>query len=202
MDPYEFDEAAGNRKYSLIAGIDEAGRGPLAGPVVAAAVVLGSKRIDGLRDSKKVPETERDELFREIMSTCCVSTGMVAADEIDRINILNATKKAMFTALANLDKMPDLVLIDAITIPGLSVPQMAFIKGDYKSACIAAASIIAKVTRDRIMIDYHSTYPQYGFDRHKGYATSDHIKALKKYGPCLIHRRSFAPVINQELPFD
>jgi ribonuclease HII len=202
MDPYAFDEAAANGGFPIIAGIDEAGRGPLAGPVVAAAVILGRDRIDGLRDSKKIPETERETLFGLIVSRCLVGVGIVDADEIDRINILNATKKAMFEALASLETSPELVLTDAVTIPGLSMPQIAFIKGDDKSACIGAASIIAKVTRDRIMALFHSEYPEYGFNRHKGYATKAHLYALKKHGPCPIHRRSFAPVRNQTLPFE
>jgi ribonuclease HII len=199
MDPYAFDEAAGNGEFSIIAGIDEAGRGPLAGPVVAAAVILGSARIEGLRDSKKVPEAERETLYKQIMSTSRVGVGTVGADVIDSINILNATKKAMFVAVTNLGLIPQLLLIDALTIPGLSSPQIAFIKGDDKSACIAAASIIAKVTRDRIMMEYHAEYPHYGFNKHKGYATKEHMDKLREHGPCPIHRRSFEPVRAQTL---
>jgi ribonuclease HII len=202
MDPYAFDAAAANGEFSVIAGVDEAGRGPLAGPVVAAAVILGRDRIGGLRDSKKIPETERETLFGLIFSQCRVGVGIVGPDEIDRINILNATKRAMQEAVAGLGAPPELVITDAVTIPGLSMPQIAFIKGDDKSACIAAASIIAKVTRDRIMTGLHSEYPEYGFDRHKGYATKAHMDALEKYGPCPIHRRSFAPVRSQALPFE
>jgi ribonuclease HII len=199
MDPYAFDELAANGKFSIIAGIDEAGRGPLAGPVVAAAVILGRDRIAGLRDSKKIPETEREALFGLIVSAASVGIGIVAADEIDRINILNATKKAMFEAVSGLGKTPELVLTDAVTIPGLSIPQVPFIKGDDKSACIAAASIIAKVTRDRIMLRYHAEYPHYGFNNHKGYATKEHLDKLREYGPCPIHRKSFEPVREQTL---
>jgi ribonuclease HII len=199
MDPYAFDEAAGNGEFSIIAGIDEAGRGPLAGPVVAAAVVLGSARIDGLRDSKKVPEAEREKLFSLIMSTSRVGVGTVGADVIDSINILNATKRAMLEAVTCLVVVPELLLVDALTIPGISVQQMPFIKGDAKSACIAAASIIAKVTRDRIMIAYHAEYPHYGFNHHKGYATKEHMDKLREHGPCPIHRRSFSPVRAQML---
>jgi ribonuclease HII len=202
MDPYAFDEAAAGGEFSIIAGIDEAGRGPLAGPVVAAAVILGGGRIEGLRDSKKVPEAERETLFSCIMSTCRVGIGIVAADEIDRINILNATKKAMFDAVTDLGTIPQLLLVDALTIPGIPAQQKPFIKGDDKSACIAAASIIAKVTRDGIMKAYHSEYPEYGFDRHKGYGTKAHLAALGKYGPCPIHRRSFDPVRSMALPFN
>ncbi len=197
MDPYAFDASVSNGEYSIIAGIDEAGRGPLAGPVVAAAVILGSTRIDGLRDSKKVPEAERKELFSQIMSTCRVGIGTAGADIIDSINILNATKKAMFDAVNCLGVVPELLLVDAVTIPGISIQQAAFIRGDNKSACIAAASIIAKVTRDRIMQEYHSEYPAYGFNKHKGYGTKEHMDRLREHGPCLIHRRSFEPVKSQ-----
>jgi ribonuclease HII len=199
MDPYAFDEAAAKGEFSIIAGIDEAGRGPLAGPVVAAAVILSQGRIEGLRDSKKISRTEREALFGLIMSTACVGVGIIAADEIDRINILNATKKAMFEAVTNLGLIPQLLLIDALTIPGISTRQMPFIKGDDKSACIGAASIIAKVTRDRIMLQCHAEYPHYGFNNHKGYATKEHLNKLKEYGPCPIHRRSFEPVRSQTL---
>ncbi|HMK61576.1 MAG TPA: ribonuclease HII [Dissulfurispiraceae bacterium] len=202
MDPYDYDESAGNGEFSVIAGVDEAGRGPLAGPVVAAAVVLDKgQRISGLRDSKKVPEAERETLYRIILSSGMVSVGVIDADEIDRINILNATKKAMHLAVMGLESIPELLLIDALTIPGVSVKQIPIIKGDAKSASIAAASIIAKVTRDRMMMDYHATFPQYGFDHHKGYATRKHLECLKLHGPCPIHRKSFHPVISLSLPF-
>jgi ribonuclease HII len=199
MDPYAFDEAAANGEVSVIAGVDEAGRGPLAGPVVAAAVILGGDRISGLRDSKKVPGPEREELYRQILLYSRVGTGIVGAEEIDAINILNAAKKAMFIAVSALGVIPELLLVDALIIPGVSSRQLPIIKGDDKSACIAAASIIAKVTRDRIMLQYHAEYPHYGFNNHKGYATKEHMDKLREYGPCPIHRRSFEPVRAQRL---
>ncbi len=202
MDPYAFDASAVKGKFAVVAGIDEAGRGPLAGPVVAAAVILDrKKKIKGIRDSKKVPEAEREELYELIMSSSRVGVGIVGADEIDRINILNATKKAMCNAVADLGEVPELLLIDALSLPNIKTEQMSIIKGDAKSASIAAASIIAKVTRDRIMMEYHQTYPCYGFDNHKGYATKKHLESIAKHGPCPIHRRSFAPVMSLTLPF-
>lgn len=207
MDPYSFDESAGNGEFSIIAGVDEAGRGPLAGPVVAAAVILDrSMRISGIRDSKKVPEAEREELYALILSSARVGVGIVDIDEIDRINILNAAKKAMFQAVTNLDGRqellsPVLILVDALTIPGIKTRQIPIIKGDAKSACIAAASIIAKVTRDRIMTEYHAAFPHYGFHNHKGYATKEHLECLRLHGPCPIHRKSFYPVMSLSLPF-
>jgi ribonuclease HII len=202
MDPYEFDESAANGEFSIIAGVDEAGRGPLAGPVVAAAVILDrSIRISGVRDSKKIPQAEREELYAIILSLGRVGIGIAGAELIDRINILNATKKAMYDAVAELGVLPELLLIDALTIPNTQTRQMPIIKGDTKSASIGAASIIAKVTRDRIMMKYHAAYPCYGFDRHKGYGTKEHLECLRKYGPCPIHRKSFHPVMSPALPF-
>jgi ribonuclease HII len=202
MDPYEFDESAANGEFSIIAGVDEAGRGPLAGPVVAAAVILDrSIRISGVRDSKKIPQAEREELYAIILSLGRVGIGIAGAELIDRINILNATKKAMYDAVAELGVLPELLLIDALTIPNIQTRQMPIIKGDTKSASIGAASIMAKVTRDRIMMEYHAAYPCYGFDRHKGYGTKEHLECLKKYGPCPIHRKSFSPVMSPALPF-
>jgi ribonuclease HII len=202
MGPYEFDESAANGEFSIIAGVDEAGRGPLAGPVVAAAVILDRRtKIKGVRDSKRVPEAEREELYKIILSTGRVGTGIICAEEIDRVNILNATKRAMFEAVDGLGDRPELLLIDALTIPNIWTRQMPIIKGDAKSACIAAASIIAKVTRDRIMMEYHKAYPEYGFDKHKGYATKGHLESLRKYGPSPIHRKSFYPVMSLSLPF-
>ena len=203
MDPYAFDELIANGEFSIIAGVDEAGRGPLAGPVVAAAVILDSRtKIHGVRDSKKVPEAKREELYKFIMSVSRVGVGIICAEEIDRVNILSATKKAMFEAVEGLGDRPELLLIDALTIPNMRTRQMPIIKGDAKSACIAAASIVAKVTRDRIMLQYHSDYPEYGFDKHKGYATKLHLEKLRKYGPCPIHRKSFYPVMSLLLPFN
>ncbi len=202
MDPYEFDESAGNGEFSIIAGVDEAGRGPLAGPVVAAAVILDRRiKIGGVRDSKQVPEAEREKLYQLILSSSRVGVGTADTGEIDRINILNATKKAMYDAVVNLGAFPELLLIDALIIPNIETRQMPIIKGDCKSASIAAASIIAKVTRDRIMMQYHEAYPEYGFDKHKGYATKRHLESLRRYGPSPIHRKSFYPVMSLSLPF-
>lgn len=202
MDPYAFDDSARNGQFYITAGVDEAGRGPLAGPVVAAAVILDrSMKISGIRDSKKVPKAEREELYELILSSGRVGIGIVDGEEIDRINILNATKKAMCQAVASLGMRPELLLIDALTIPGVETRQIPIIKGDEKSASIAAASIMAKVTRDRIMTAYHNSFPLYGFDNHKGYATKEHLECLRRYGPCPIHRKSFYPVMTLSLPF-
>lgn len=190
-----FDEEL-RRTYPFIAGIDEAGRGPLAGPVVAAAVVLKQdSRIPGVADSKLLTEKRREELFMDILCACYdLGVGIVDAQVIDRINILNATKSAMKDALSNLKKTPDLVLVDALTIPDIVIKQKALIKGESKSASIAAASIIAKVTRDRLMKAYHVQYPQYNFKKHKGYPTKEHRELIKIHGSCPIHRKTFRGV--------
>jgi ribonuclease HII len=201
--PYEFDESVKRDGFKLIAGVDEAGRGPVAGPVVAAAVILpDSFKIKGIRDSKKVPEKEREYLFWHILSYALdIGVGIIDSDEIDRINILRATKQAMHNAVTDLTNKPDIILIDAVTIPSIKIYQVPIIKGDAKSASIAAASIVAKVVRDGIMMQYHSMYPQYEFDKHKGYATEAHLNKIEKYGPCPIHRKSFQAVMNLTLPF-
>lgn len=198
------------RKYAefeLIAGIDEAGRGPLAGPVVAAAVILPKDRpILYVNDSKQLSEKKREELFPVIMTEAvAVGVGMAGPELIDEINILQATYEAMRHAVADLIRpngsavIPDLLLNDAVRIPGLPMRQVPIIKGDAKSCSIAAASIIAKVTRDRIMREYDSIYPEYGFAKHKGYGSKEHIEALRSYGPCPIHRRSFiAGILGEE----
>ncbi|MDI6801987.1 MAG: ribonuclease HII [Thermodesulfovibrionales bacterium] len=204
MDLYDYDESIRRSGFRIIAGMDEAGRGPLAGPVVAAAVILPEgMRIEGIRDSKKIPEKEREELFYEILRNAVdAGVGIIDAEEIDRINILSATRRAMHKAAAHLTNKPDIILIDALQIPSISIKQMPIIKGDAKSASIAAASIVAKVIRDRIMAKYHSVYPQYNFDRHKGYATAAHLDKIKEYGPCFIHRKSFRKVMDLMLPFN
>ncbi|MCD7805781.1 MAG: ribonuclease HII [Lachnospiraceae bacterium] len=179
--------------YHAICGIDEAGRGPLAGPVVAGAVIL-PKNCDILyiNDSKKLSEKKRELLYDEIMAKAvAVGTGIVSWERIDQINILQATYEAMRQAIEKLSVPPDLLLNDAVLIPGVAVRQVPIVKGDAKSASIGAASIIAKVTRDRLMMEYHQMYPEYGFDAHKGYGTKAHIEALRTYGPCPIHRRTF-----------
>jgi ribonuclease HII len=203
MDIYAYDESFRKEGYHCIAGLDEAGRGPLAGPVVASAVVLPSgKRIKGLRDSKKVPEKERESLFMEVLCCCVdVGVGIVDAETIDRINILNATKLAMQGAVQDLSREADLLLIDALRLPSLDVRQISLIKGESKSASIAAASIIAKVVRDGIMQHYDEMYPAYGFAKHKGYSTRGHVEKILMHGPCPIHRKSFEKVLSLELPF-
>lgn len=184
------------RKYDhleFIAGIDEVGRGPLAGPVVTAAVILPKDAtLYYVNDSKQLSEQKREELYIEIMEKAIsVSIGLVHADVIDEINILNATKKAMQQAILSLPQKPDMILVDALTIPDVFIPQEGIIKGDEKSVSIAAASIIAKVTRDRMMQAYDHLYPEYLFAKNKGYGTHEHICALKQYGPSPIHRESF-----------
>lgn len=179
--------------YAHICGIDEVGRGPLAGPVVACAVIL-SKDCDILyiNDSKKLSEKKREALYEEIMVKAeAVGIGIVGPERIDEINILQATYEAMREAISKLDIQPDLLLNDAVKIPGVDIPQVSIIKGDAKSASIGAASIVAKVTRDRMMVEYDSIFPEYGFAGNKGYGTAVHIEALKQHGPTPIHRRSF-----------
>lgn len=179
--------------YSYVCGIDEVGRGPLAGPVVAGAVILPRDcDILYINDSKKLSEKKREELFEVIMEKA-IATGLGYAtpERIDEINILQATYEAMRAAVSQLPVTPDILLNDAVTIPGLSMKQVPIIKGDAKSMSIGAASIIAKVTRDRLMVQYDQVFPEYDFAGNKGYGSAKHIEALKKYGPTPIHRRSF-----------
>ena len=178
---------------SLICGVDEAGRGPLAGPVAAGAVILPKDcTILYLNDSKKLSEKRREELFLEIREKAVsYSVGIVGPERIDEINILQATYEAMRQAVSGLGVVPDLLLNDAVTIPDLAIPQVPIIKGDAKSVSIAAASILAKVTRDHLMEEYDRQFPQYGFAKHKGYGTAAHVAAIREFGPCPIHRRSF-----------
>ena len=193
---YFFEEDLLRRGYMNVAGLDEAGRGPLAGPVVAACVVLAPGReIPGVNDSKKLTEAARDKLCREICgSVLDWGVGVVEAEEIDRINILEATKKAMLLAIEELREPPDYLLIDAVTLK-VDIPQNPLIKGDARSASIAAASIIAKTTRDRIMLMHDAAYPEYGFKGHKGYGAKSHMDAIRKHGPCPIHRKTFRGVL-------
>ena len=179
--------------YGLIAGIDEVGRGPLAGPVMAGAVILPKDHpILYLNDSKKLTEKKREELYEVIMKEAvAVGIGMASEQRIDEINILNATYEAMREAIGKLAPQPNILLNDAVKIPGVSIRQVPIIKGAAKSASIAAASIVAKVTRDRLMAEYEKIYPGYGFAKNKGYGTAEHIAAIKEMGPCPIHRRSF-----------
>ena len=197
----EQERVEGLRAYELslahgrtFCGIDEAGRGPLAGPVVAAAVImpLDGPLILRVNDSKKVPETVREQLYDKILEhALSVGVGIVSAERIDEINILQATYEAMRQAVARLNPVPELLINDAVTIPGLAMRQLAVIKGDAKCYSIAAASIIAKVTRDRIMRDYEELYPGYDFARNKGYGSAEHIQAIREKGLCPIHRKSF-----------
>ena len=190
---WQIEDSFYARGVKVICGVDEAGRGPLAGPVCAAAVILPEHaQIPGLDDSKKLSDKRRRELF-PIIKEQAIAYGIAFADEkeIDQINILQATYQAMRDAVSKLDPQPALTLNDAVTIPMLPMRQVPIIKGDAKSASIGAASVIAKVTRDRLMREYDLIYPEYGFAAHKGYGTESHIAALKKFGPCPIHRASF-----------
>lgn len=203
IPPIFFHDEILRNEYPVIAGIDEAGRGPLAGPVVAAAVILHpGVVINGLRDSKKTSEKDRKRLFWEIVNAAdAVGVGIVEADTIDSINILQSTKLAMKMAVNDLETIPHLLLIDAVRLTDVHLQQKSFIKGESVSAAIAAASIIAKVVRDDIMLDYHEKYPQYNFKGHKGYGTRGHIECINMYGPCPIHRKSFCRVKDVQLPF-
>ena len=195
----EFERAARLCGYRRIAGIDEAGRGPLAGPVVAAAVVLPVRcRLSGIDDSKQLSEGERARLYAAILEHA-VGMGIGSADvgEIDRLNILEATKLAMRRAIDQLAPPPDYLLIDAVTLPGIGIPERPIIKGDSLSLSIAAASILAKTVRDAGMLILHAAYPHYGFDRHMGYPTAAHCAALETHGASPVHRRSFGPVARQ-----
>ena len=189
MKAYEYQYG----DHGLLCGIDEVGRGPLAGPVVAGAVILPKDcEILYLNDSKKLSEKKRELLYDEIMEKAvAVGLGTVGPDRIDEINILQATYEAMRMAISNLKVRPDLLLNDAVSIPKVDIPQVPIIKGDVKSVSIAAASIIAKVTRDRMMVEYENLYPGYGFASNKGYGAAKHIAALKEIGPCAIHRKTF-----------
>lgn len=190
---WEYEHAAAAEGYRLVAGVDEAGRGPLAGPVFAAAVILKEGAvIDGINDSKKLSEKKREELFEKIKENA-VAYSVYSADEktIDDVNILNATYMAMNGAVDGLAVMPDFVLIDGNSIKNMQTPHRTVVKGDAKSISIAAASILAKVSRDRFMAEMAEKYPEYGFEKHKGYGTKAHNEAILKYGPSPIHRRTF-----------
>ena len=197
MDLFLFDKNYYDKGLHSLSGIDEAGRGPLAGPVVAAAAILPKDiSIPYLNDSKKLTEKKRNELFEIIKEKAIAySVSIVGNNKIDEVNILQATFIAMKDSVLSLKVAPELCLVDGNhKIPNLKLNQEAVVDGDAKSAAIAAASILAKVTRDKIMHDYAEKFPQYGFDKHKGYGTKMHMEALKKYGACEIHRQSFAPV--------
>jgi ribonuclease HII len=197
LDSLRYERAARARGWTVIAGMDEAGRGPLAGPVVAACVILPEAfDCTGIDDSKKLTEKRREAAYTRIVAEAAAwAVGIAASDVIDQINILQATHAAMRDALAAVTPSPDILLVDGLPVPSLvCARQKAIVKGDSASVSIAAASIIAKVTRDRMMREYALQYPEYGFDGHKGYGSSSHLAALERHGPCPIHRRSFAPV--------
>jgi ribonuclease HII len=190
----KIEEEFYEKKIELIGGIDEAGRGPLAGPVVVACVIMPKdSMIEGVNDSKKVSEKKREKLYEEITKTAIsYEVGIIDQKKIDNINILNATKLGLTTAIKGLKVKPEFILVDALTnIDTCKIPYRSIVKGDAKCYCIACASIIAKVTRDRIMRQWAEVYPQYGFEKHKGYGTAMHIQAIKEYGLCPLHRHSF-----------
>jgi len=206
-DRFEFERVLWLQNLTRVAGVDEAGRGPLAGPVVAAAAILPSRwaaaglpaELAGLNDSKQLTEAQREKFFT-FLTTCAeieFAIALVDADVIDEINILQATHRAMNDALAQLN--PEHALVDGRPVKTMRVPQTAIVKGDARSFSIAAASVLAKVTRDRLMLEYHVQFPEYGFDAHKGYGTAKHLAAIGKHGACPIHRKSFAPLKLQEL---
>ena len=190
----EHENELRNKGFKTICGIDEAGRGPLAGPVVIASVIMpANSMIEGVNDSKKISEKKREKIYDQILEEA-VSYGIaiIGQDEIDEINILNATKKGLTVSLKELTEKPDLIVVDALNgIDTMGIPYESIIKGDAKCYSIAAASILAKVTRDRIMREWDKIYPKYGFEKHKGYGTAAHIAAIKEHGLCPIHRRSF-----------
>ena len=189
------DGAFLERGFKSLAGVDEAGRGPLAGPVVASAVIVRDFSFESaVDDSKKMTPRARERAYEEILSKCIVSIGVVDVDAIDEINIYEATFKAMEEAVMKLRQEPDAILVDGNKAPRLPFRQFPIVNGDALSFSIACASVIAKVTRDRMMEYYDEIYPEYGFRKHKGYGTQDHLTALEKYGPCRIHRKSFEPV--------
>lgn len=194
MPDYEFEKAAVNSGFSCICGVDEAGRGPLAGPVCAAAVILPEGAvIEGLDDSKKLTEKKREKLYDIIKETAVAySVAYGKLEEIETVNILEATYLAMNRAIEGLSVKPDFALIDGNRVPrGIKIPCETIVKGDSRSMSVAAASVLAKVTRDRLMLEYDKKYPEYNFKKHKGYGTKEHTELIKQYGPCEIHRLSF-----------
>lgn len=196
QDLYSYEYELQKQGIKYIAGVDEAGRGPLAGPVIAAAVILPlGCFIEKLNDSKKLSPVSREQVYKEVMDKA-IAVNMSFIDEkiIDRINIYQASMNAMYNAIYGLSTRPEEVLIDAMPLDDLDIPHLSIVKGDAKSASIAAASIVAKVERDHLMDEYDKEYPVYGFAKHKGYGTKEHIKALNEYGPCPLHRRSFEPI--------
>ncbi len=207
-DRFEFERVLWRQNFARIAGVDEAGRGPLAGPVVAAAAILPARwaesglpaELDGLNDSKQLTEAQREKFFAFITGCGEIEFGIAEVDAavIDEINILQATHCAMNEALAQLNPPPQHALVDGRPVRTMRVPQTAIVKGDARSYSIAAASVLAKVTRDRLMLGFHAQFPGYGFAEHKGYGTAKHLSAIKQFGACPIHRRSFAPLKPKE----
>ncbi len=193
MNLWKYENYVYDNGYNLVAGLDEAGRGPLAGPVVAAAVILPKGLfIEGINDSKKISKTKRENIYNIIQKEAIgVGIGVVDNETIDKINILNATKLAMTQAIKKLLQSPEFLLIDALELPNIAIDQKPLIQGDSKSISIAAASIIAKVFRDKAMVEYSNLYPDYNFDVHKGYGTAKHYEAIRKYGITPIHRKTF-----------
>ncbi len=204
-----FERELWQQGFTRVAGVDEAGRGPLAGPVVAAAVILphtwsesgGDARLRDLNDSKQLTERQREEFFAILTAHPGIrfAIARVDADVIDRINILQATHRAMNDALAQLAPPPEHALVDGLRVKSLAFPQTPIVKGDAKSYSIAAASVLAKVSRDRLMLEFDKQFPNYGFAEHKGYGTPAHLAAIAQHGPCAIHRKSFAPMKAKEL---
>lgn len=199
MEPFEKEIRAGG--FHLVAGLDEAGRGPLAGPVVAAAVILPPRaRFSGVDDSKKLSPKRREDAFALLQKKAlAIGVGIVEAREIDQMNIHQASLRAMEKAVAELPVIPDFLFIDGLHTLNLPLPQKAIVKGDQRCLSIAAASIVAKVTRDRIMAAYHEEYPEYNFVRHKGYGTQEHLQAIEKFGCCPLHRQSFRRIYQLSL---
>lgn len=193
---YEFEEKLYDEGFHLICGVDEAGRGPLAGPLVVAACILPPfLRIEGINDSKQLSAKKRKELYKVIVKNALAyKIVFVTEEDVDSLNIYQATKKGMLMAIAGLKHKPDYALIDGMPLGELEIPHNSIIHGDARCASVAAASILAKVTRDEYMEKMDIKYPNYGFKKHKGYGTKAHMQALEKYGPCKIHRKSFAPV--------
>ena len=197
LDPDDvFECEAWTRGFRRVAGVDEAGRGPLAGPVVAAAVILPRRcRLEGLRESKLLSERQRERLYARIVETAvAIGVGVVDAKIIDAHNVLEATRMAMGQAVRQLSPPPDYLVLDAMVLSAVPMEQRAVIKGDGLCVSVAAASVIAKVTRDRLMVEAHARFPEYGFLAHKGYGTAAHLRQLQRLGPCELHRRSFRPV--------